>query len=59
MKVGDMVQHIQQTGYHDMGVVVKARHLDNGSYLFEVLWCDTGTVWEIYEDQLEVVSEGR
>lgn len=54
-----MVQHIQQTGYHDMGVVVKARHLDNGSYLFEVLWCDTGTVWEIYEDQLEVVSEGR
>jgi len=58
VKVGDLVQHKQQTGYHDVGVVIKAR-CGYGVVLFEVLWCDTGTVWEAYGDQLEVISESR
>ena len=60
MKVGDAVRHIEQTGCHDVGIVVGLAHprhpLVSASFL--VLWCE-GVVHEVYDDQLEVISESR
>ena len=57
MKVGDLVQHIDQTGCHDVGVVVNIlMHVPFRPGALEVLWCDTGIVQEMYEDQLEVIA---
>jgi len=66
MKAGDLVEYIEQTGYNDVGLLVEV--LDSWPpqdsagvpyRLVEVLWCDTGEVQEVYEDQLEAISESR
>jgi len=57
MKVGDAVRHIEQTGCHDVGIVVGLAYT-SWPPSFEVLWCE-GVVYEVYEDQLEVISESR
>lgn len=68
MKVGDAVRHIEQTGCYDVGIVVghayphgRVPESPGGAWWpasFEVLWCE-GVVHEVYEDQLEVISESR
>ncbi len=53
MKVGDLVRHINNGHYGDIGII-----MESVCSLYKVLWPD-GSVMPHYSYNLEVIHEGR